>query len=149
MIYDKYSEWQYWMLQNVQLLSSRYGTDGVVLDGQTWHAILIFYYGLPRSWKQRTTRLLIVMPAGSQIFHTPPNRFYIDRGLRTVTGQKPSHYFEDHHFNDMANQDVARFSFHLIEGWNPKVQCNQGTTLLDVIDALYLAMDMAAKEVMR
>ncbi len=147
-MHDTYSDWQYWILQNIQLLSKRYGKDGVVLDGKTWRSILIFYYCLPESWKPRSSRLLIVLPPKSQIFHAPPDRFYMDRSLRTVTGQMPAHYYEEGGFNDLTKQGMARFSFHLKKGWQPKREHLKGTTLIDVIDAFYLALDMAAMEVM-
>ncbi|MCP4603462.1 MAG: hypothetical protein GY847_23580 [Proteobacteria bacterium] len=144
---SRYSDWQYWILQNLALLSKRYGKDGVVLNGKTWRSILIFYYKLPPFWTPRTSRLLIVLPPKSKVFYAPPDRFYLDLGLQTFYGQKPAHYFEIEDFNDMAKHGMARFSFHLKNGWNPRVQCQQGTTLVDVIDALYAGLDSAAKEV--
>jgi len=146
---SNYTDWQYWILQNLALLSKRYGKNGVVLNGQTWQSILIFFYSLPPAWTSMTSRLLIVLPAKSKIFYTPPDRFYLDPGLRTVTGQRPAHYFEDQGFNDLARQGLARFSFHLKKGWKPKTECQQGTTLVDVIDAFYIALDMAAREAMK
>ncbi len=75
---NQYSDWQEWILQNLFFLSKRYGKDNVVLNGKTWRSILILYYKLPPSWKQTTTRLLIVLPEKSKIFYNPPDRFYID-----------------------------------------------------------------------
>lgn len=146
---SKYSDWQYWILQNLALLGKRYGKNGVVLNAKTWRSILIFYYSLPPTWKPRTSRLLIVLPPKSKVFYTPPDRFYLDLGLRTVAGTRPAHYFEDEGFNDMAKHRIARFSFHLTEGWRPKLQCQQGTTLPDVIDALYEGLDIGAREAMK
>lgn len=145
---NRYSDWQYWILQNLTLLGKRYGKDGVVLNGKTWRSILIFHYRLPASWKQRTSRLLIVLPAKSKVFYTPPERYYLDPNLKTRTGVMPAHYFQSEGFNDLARHGLARFSFHLTRGWKPKIQCQQGTTLADVIDALYAGLDSAAKEVM-
>jgi hypothetical protein len=140
--------WQYWILQNLQLLSEIYGKEGVVLNANTWGSILIFSYRLPDTWAQKSSRLLIVLPTKSQIFYSAPDRFYMDAGLRTVSGQKPAHYFESGGFNDMASQGMARFSFHLIKNWKPKINCLQGTTLVDVIEAFYMGLDIAAKETM-
>ena len=146
---NKYSDWQHWIIQNLQLLARRYGKDRVMLNGKTWRSILILYYRLPQTWRRRTSRLLIVLPSESKIFYTPPDRFYMDLGLRTVNGQVPAHYFEGKGYNDMAKHEMARFSFHLNKGWNPKVQCQDGTNLLHIIDGLYKGLDSAARETMQ
>lgn len=145
---SEYSGWQYWILQNLELLSKKYGKEGAVLNAQTWQSILIFYYSLPNTWRQKTSRLLIILPAQSKVFYTPPDRFYLDKGLKTNSGNKPTHYYESHGFNDMDNNGLARFSFHLKKGWEPKLPCEQGTTLLDVLEAFQLALNSAAKEAM-
>lgn len=145
---DKLTDWQYWLLQNLRLLSKRYGKEGVVINGKTWRSILIFHFALPPTWERRTSRLLIVLPEKSQIMYTPPERFYLDWGLLTITGKKPAHYFENNDFNDMAKNRLARFSFHLVEGWNPRQNCLEGTTLVDVMAALYKGLESGAREVM-
>lgn len=142
------TDWQYWMVQNLALLSKKYGRDGVVLNGKTWRSILIFYFALPPSWNRRTTRLLIVLPEKSKLFYAPPDRFYIDVGLRLANGSIPAHYFEGQGFNDLSSQGLARFSFHLTDGWQPALESQNGTNLLHVIDGLYRGMNSAAREVM-
>jgi len=146
---NKYQNWQYWILQNLQLLSRIYGKNNVVLNGKTWQSILIYKYRLPSNWKQNTSRLLIVLPKKSKIFYAPPDRFYLDCNLRTITGKRPGHYFERDSFNDMGKLNMARFSFHLKKGWKPKINCQQGTNLLHVIDGLYKGMDLGAREAMK
>jgi len=49
----------------------------------------------------------------------------------------------------MKKRNMARFSFHLKKGWNPKINCHQGTNLLHIIDGLYKGMDLGAREVMK
>lgn len=146
---NKYQNWQYWILQNLQLLGRIYGKNNVVLNGKTWQSILIYKYRLPPTWEQYSSRLLIVLPGKSKIFYTPPDRFYLDCKLRTITGKRPSHYFENSDFNDMKKQNMARFSFHLKSGWSPKVNCQKGTNLLHVIDGLYKGMNLGARETMK
>ncbi|MBI4057770.1 hypothetical protein HY405_00390 [Candidatus Microgenomates bacterium] len=143
------AEWQYWIIQNIHILSKVYGRNGAILDAKNWQFILIPRFFLPRSWLQSHSRLIIVLPKGPQIFYAPPERFYLDRGLKTTSGEKPTHYFEGSGFNDMSSQNLARFSFHLQKGWNPKLPCTLGTTLIDVLDGLFLGLDAAAKEAMR
>jgi len=89
------------------------------------------------------------LPEKSQVLYTPPERFYLEKGLKTIKGDRPSHYFESHGFNDMASYDLARFSFHLKQGWKPSLQCQEGTNLVDVIEAFYMALDSAARETMQ
>ena len=145
----KYKDWQYWLLQNLQLLAKVYGQKGVMLDSGNWQSILISKYWLPSTWRQASSRLLIILPQKSQIFYTPPDRFYLDLGLRALTGEKPAHYFERGSFNDMARRGMARFSFHLKKGWQPKINCQEGTNLLHVLEGLYKGMDSGAREAMR
>ncbi|MCK5127311.1 MAG: hypothetical protein KAR42_13735 [candidate division Zixibacteria bacterium] len=147
-MFNKYTDWQNWILQNLQLLTKMYGKNNVVLNGKNWQSILIINYPLPSSWKQRATMLLIILPKKSHVFYTAPDRFYIDKGLKTITGKTPGHYFEDDDFNDMSKNNMARFSFHLKTGWKPKIHCNAGTNLSHVIYGLGKGMDKAAREVM-
>ena len=76
---QKLQNWQFWILQNVQLLRNRYGKNNVVFDNTDWQSILIYNYSLPRSWRQLNTSLLIVLPLTTQIFYMPPDRFYIEK----------------------------------------------------------------------
>ena len=144
---QQYADWQYWVLQNVKLLSQAFGQNRIVLNGRNWQSILIFGYLLPDTWKQQKSRLLIVLPPKSQIFYKPPERFYMDWGLRLINGKRPPHYFENDSFNDKKNQKMARFSFHVKENnWNPRINCLDGTNLHQVIQGFYKGLISAAKE---
>jgi len=146
---NKFSDWQYWILQNLQLLSKKYGENRVLLDAKTWQCLLIANFGLPPTWRQTTSQLIIILPEKAQVFCASPDRFYLEKGLRTVTGEKPRHYFESAGFNDMSGSNLARFSFHLKKGWYPKMHCKNGTTLLDILEGLCLGLDSAAREAMK
>ena len=143
-----YNKYQTWILQNLQLLTKMYGKNNVVLNAKNWQSILIRQYPLPSSWRHKTSRLLIVLPSKSSIFLAAPDRFYLNTGLKTTSGVRPGHYFENAAFNDKQNQNWARFSFHLKQGWKPKMQCQNGSNLSHVIHGLYKGMDKAAREVM-
>lgn len=145
----KYTQWQYWILQNLKTLSKIYGRRTVVLDAQTWQSLLILNYSLPSNWKQTHSRLLIVLPQGPQVFYNPPERFYLDKGLRTCNGKTPAHYFEDKGYNDMSDRGMARFSFHLKEGWQPKAKYTGGTTILELLGVFHRGLSSAAEEAMR
>jgi len=140
------SNWQHWILQNVKILGKAFGENRVVLNIKNWQSILIIGYCLPNSWRQRKSRLLIVLPGKSKIFYSPPERFYLDWGLRLINGKSPPHYFEDDTFNDMSNKKMARFSFHVSEGWHPKVNCLEGSNLLHVVQGFYKGLNSAARE---
>ena len=144
-----FTEWQNWILQNLQLLSKRYGKNNVILNAKDWQSIYILNFVLPKNWQKTTTPLLMILPEKSKIFYTPPDRFYFSKGLKTINGKRPKHYFEDDFFNDMSERNLARFSFHLKKGWNPRANCLKGTNLLQVIDGLYKGMEFGAQEAMK
>jgi hypothetical protein len=142
-------QWQQWILHNLTDLSRIYGRNDVVLDAKTWRSILIVSYRLPTNWTPSRSRLLVVLPQGPQIFYSPPNRFYLDKGLRLISGRIPEHYFERGNYNDMSNRGMARFSFHLERGWHPRPEYYGGTTLKDVLRALNRGLSLAAEETMK
>ncbi len=148
-MYQPQTDWECWIVYNLQLLSKRFGRRQVTLDAKTRRSLLIMNYPLPRTWRQRRSRLLIVLPKKGKIFHSAPDRFYLDRGLRTVSGKKPAHYFENRGFNDLSDKGLARFSFHMVKGWHPNRACRGGTTLLDLLAAFDRGLDSAAREVMK
>lgn len=142
-----YKDWQIWLLDNMILLGKIYGKDNVFLNNKDWQSILIRSYSLPNNWQPFSSRLLIVLPKGSQIFYKPPDRFYLNKGLRTITGKVPGHYFELNGFNDLSRKKFARFSFHLRSGWKPAMKCKDGTNLTHVLHGLQKGMKKAAMEV--
>ncbi len=139
---------EHWILQNSRLLSRRFGKYNVAINKKSLQSIKIMSFRLPSNWKQIYTELLIVLPKGSQIFYSPPERFYLNWGLRAINGRVPGHYFENHSFNDLAEKYLARFSFHINEGWNPNMKCEKGVNLLHVLDGLYKGMEAGANEVL-
>lgn len=141
-------DFQHWILQNLYLFCKAFGKSNVVLNTKTWRSILINRFALPYNWRPSYSRLLIILPKGSRIFYNPPDRFYLDKGLRAINGKTPGHYFENAGFNDMAQYNIARFSFHVKQGWNPKIDAENGTNLLHVIKGLKIGLNDAAQGVL-
>lgn len=137
---------QRWFLENVALLSRKFGGNSIVADASCCEYILITRYQLPSNWMQKSSRLLIRFLDINTIFNVPPNNFYLDKGLRTLRGTVPNHYFESGGFNDLGKRGLARFSFHVEKGWFPKLPASQGTTLIDVLSLLNQGMYKAANE---
>ncbi len=145
----KIQNWQYWVLQNIVLLSKRYGKRNIIFNNQNWQSIFIKNYALPYNWRKQTTFLLILLPKSSQILYNPPDRFYIEKNLKAYNGKRPTHYYEDSGFNDLSRHNLARFSFHVEKGWNPNLNSIKGTNLLHVLDGLQKGMYKAAQEVLK
>jgi hypothetical protein len=139
-------DYQKWLLWNLLELAKRYGKDGVALDARTWQTLIVRNFALPSTWSRRFTKLIVVLPPKAEIFFTAPERFYIEKGLRSQTGKDLAHYFEHSGFNDRADAGFARFSFHLTSGWCPELQAGRGSTLKDLLDGLLIGMTVAEKE---
>ena len=122
--------------------------NNVILNIQTWQSLVIKKFPLPENWKQYNSTLMIILPERSQLFYSPPDRFYLDWGLKAINGLTPEHYFENHSFNDFSKHRIARFSFHVQSGWVPAMNCTKGSNLLHVLDGLYKGMYTGAKEVL-
>ncbi len=146
---QKLHNWQYWVIQNVFLLTKRFGKQNVIFNQNNWQSIFIRRFELPVSWSQKYTSLLILLPKSAQILYSPPDRFYIEKKLTAKNGKFPTHYFQEKGFNDLSKHNLARFSFHVNNGWNPNINSIKGTNLLHVLDGLHKGMHRAAQEVLK
>jgi len=137
---------QQWLMENAQLLSDVFGDRQVVLDGSAWSFLIIHGFPLPENWRQTDSDLLIRIPDIATVFSVFPNHFYLPKGLTTIKGTKPAHYFESADYNDLKESGWARFSFHIKSGWQPALPCSEGTTFLDLLEKLHQGMYQAAEE---
>lgn len=134
-----------WLVDNAHWLSNKYGGANVAVDDINGRFVLIRNFLLPCNWLQSESQLLIVFPDIAKIFATEPNHFYLEKGLRNIRGEVPTHYFEDHGYNDLWAQGWARYSFHVIKGWHPRIPCIDGTNLTDVLRAMEQGMYQAGE----
>jgi hypothetical protein len=142
-----YSDSQLWLLWNAGLLARLFGSDRVTIIGDDWRSIEIDDFPLPENWSRENSQLVIRFPKLGTIFSVPPDHFYLDKGLRTKSGNTLRHYYEaDYWFNDRSDSEYARYSFHVDpDTWNPIRRIRAGTTLIDVLDELYISMVGAAE----
>ncbi|MCH9031989.1 MAG: hypothetical protein IIB00_06995 [candidate division Zixibacteria bacterium] len=136
-----------WLAYNANLLSQIFGKSNIQMDITNVAYIRIRDYPLPSNWKQTNTPLLIVFDNPANIFVTAPDRFYINKGLKSICGAKPTHYYENKGFNDLSHLRWARYSFHIGSNWKPSRRLIKGTTLIDVLDALHLSMTQAGDRI--
>ncbi len=132
-----------WFLENNWMLERLFGAERITFEWPEVKYLQISQYPLPTNWMQLHTSLLMVFDNPANIFVHPPDRFYLNRGLRTVHGEIPTHYFEGEGYNDLSNLNWARYSFHIQDNWHPERDVESGSTLLDVLDALHISLTQA------
>jgi hypothetical protein len=141
MYFDPYR----WIDQCLQMIAERYGFDRLDYDRSSYKWFEIFDFPLSEWWLQPSTTLFVKLPPVGNILTYPPDYIYLDQGLRTVSGLKVSHYYENGEFNDMAYEGWARLSLH-IKSWRPSPDVVSGNNLLDVVDLVYHDLDRLAKQ---
>ncbi len=105
------------IIQEALLLAKQFNV--VEYDDEDGRWVHVPQFPLPAGWDRQTTGLLLILPNGYP--HVPPNGFYIDRFLRTCSGGRIDHYFEQEgSYNPFANQGWGWFCVHLNQGiWRP------------------------------
>jgi hypothetical protein len=114
--------------QEALLLARQFGVvDYDEEDGQ-W--VRIPEFPLPEGWGRPVTELLLVLPSGYP--HMPPNGFFIDRHLRTQSGHRIDHCFEERgEYNPYAAKGWAWFCIHLDrQAWRPTGDILHGDNLV-------------------
>jgi hypothetical protein len=114
--------------QEALLLARQFGV--VDYDDEDGRWVHIPRFPLPTGWDRPTTDLLLVLPSGYP--HVPPDGFYIDRFIRTSSGQRVDHYFEERGtYNPYAEKGWGWFCIHLEQGsWCPTGDVLRGDNLL-------------------
>ncbi len=114
--------------QEALLLAQQFGV--VDYDDEDGRWVYILHFPLPAGWDRQTTGLLLVLPGDYP--HVPPDGFYIDRFLRTRSGQRVDHYFEERErYNPYADKGWGWFCIHLHRGaWRPTSDVLHGDNLL-------------------
>jgi len=114
--------------QEALLLARQFGI--VDYDDEDGRWVHIPAFPLPEGWDRRTTGLLLVLPDGYP--HIPPDGFYIDRFLRTRSGRRVSHYFEERSgYNPYVDKGWGWFCIHLDHrAWRPTGDVTSGDNLL-------------------
>lgn len=141
MYFDPYQ----WLDQCIQMIQQEFGYERVSYDQSSFKWLMIKGFPLPKWWRQLSTNLLIILPNTGNIHTYPPDKFYLNKGLRTVNGLVPKHYYEGGGYNDMSSKGWARYSFEL-DSWKPSSDVVSGNTLIDLLAAIYVSLDLLARE---
>jgi hypothetical protein len=129
------------LLAEGELLSFRFPGVRVGVDPQAgtgW--CFIPNFSLPAGWSQSSSNLLIMVPAGYPM--VPPDKFFIERGLRDARGRSVGHYFEEQGgYNPYAGRGWAWFCYHIRSGaWRSTARPLDGDSLLTYANVIYQAL---------
>jgi hypothetical protein len=110
-------------LKEIDLLRKRYGE----LDhGANVEWVIFKSFRLPPGWNRTVTRLLIIVPPGYPM--TPPDNFYVEPGLKLVSGAGVTNYSEP---VSQLGQNWGQFSYHVDSGdWKATADILSGHNLL-------------------
>ena len=98
--------------------------------------IMIPNFPLSSIWNKRSTPLLIIQPGlNGDIFNCCPDNFFCDKGLRYANGDCDSHILESSCWNNYAEKNWARISWH-INHWKPSRDVISGHNLLSILEGL-------------
>lgn len=101
----------------------------VEVDPDEGRWVLIYDFPLPQGYNRPMTHILIRLPPNYPL--TPPDWFYLDRGVRRADG-RPPHYFEDDHIpQELRQKGWAGGCLHIRE-WRPGADPLWGHSLLTV-----------------
>lgn len=126
-------EWHY---LNAQLVQTTFHDKVVLIDHQEFTWLIIREFDLPPGWLPNTSNLLLTFPGVKRSIQTPPDSFYLDKGLRHENGCIPEHYFEGRFCNEFSDKGYAWFSFH-VQDWKPSTDVVSGDSWLTLIDIVY------------
>jgi hypothetical protein len=119
----------------VYLLRKRFTKVEFDPDGY-W--VCIYDFDLPRGCNKAQSCLLIELDSSYPF--TPPKNCYIDRNIRSSSGEPIDHYFPGSRENKFFAKGWAWLSLHL-DGWKPTANIVQGDNLLKFCDLVYLALE--------
>jgi len=125
----------------VYLLKKRFTRVEFDIDECLW--VCIYDFDLPRGCNKTKSCLLIELD-GSYPF-TPPKNCYVDRNIRTSSGEPIDHYFPGRNGNKFFAKGWAWLSLHL-DSWKPAANIVRGDNLLRFCDLIYLAIGDLVKE---
>ena len=124
--------------QEAMLLAWQFGV--VDYDDEDGRWVHILEFPLPTGWDREKTGLLLMLPDGYP--HVPPNGFYIDRFLRTRSGRRVEHYFEEQGgYNPYAEKGWGWFCIHLgRRAWRPAGDVRRGDNLFKLTALIRAAL---------
>ena len=120
------------IIQEIALLKEKYPN---LVHGQNYDWVVIPDFPLPDGYNRQITKLLFLIP--NTYPHTAPDCFYVETGLRLVSGNMPSNYNEE--MSVPVGGSWGYFSWHP-EIWQPKDDIQSGDNLLSFIKVVNLRL---------
>lgn len=128
-----------WYHDNIELIRAIFPDKFIKYDKGSYTWLYIEDFDLPSGWVPPYSNFLMRMAGLDGGIETAPYGFYVDKGLRTVSGRKPEHYFEGTTVNDLAELNYSYLSIH-IRTWKPSLDVISGHNLATAIDLIYKRM---------
>jgi len=113
------------IIKEIELLRMKYAD---LQHGDNYDWVMIPTFPIPEGWNRKQTKLLFLIP--STYFHTAPDNFYVESGLRLSNGNTPGGYSEGP--GVPVGGAWGCFSWHA-EKWQPVNSIEDGDNLLTFI----------------
>ncbi|MEI9475060.1 MAG: E2/UBC family protein [Deltaproteobacteria bacterium] len=130
-----------WIRAEAYLLTRRFRQVEFDPDDYLW--VHIRDFDLPPGFNKRQSGLLIELDATYPF--TAPKNCFIDRDIRTSSGESIDHYFPESSQNKFFSKGWAWLSLH-IDNWKPNANIIGGDNLLRFCDILYLTLEGLTKQ---
>lgn len=122
-----------WYWRNLRLLAQRWRQCDIKVDEDECTWIHLGRFPLPRNFRQRNTDLLLILAGVRRPITVAPRGFYVDQGLRSLSGRGLDHIFDD---DGPANATgYAWFCLHL-DRWQPSADVVRGDNLVTVTNTI-------------
>lgn len=110
-------------------------------DNLLW--VCVNGFDLPSGLNKRTSDLLIEVPPNYPF--GPPQNFFLDRTVKTLSGNSLGHYYPDRANNKYYDKGWAWFCVH-IKSWKVKADIAASDSLLTAVDLAYLTLQQMASQ---
>lgn len=130
-------EWWYWA--NILLLGEILPQCNIEYDHEDFTWVYLDDFPLPENVKRNTTRLLLVLPGSGRPISVRPNAFYLDKGLKGVSGQPLAHIFNSDAYHGCANLSHQNYAWCclILRRWNPTWDVVSGDNLATIVNTIF------------
>jgi len=130
-----------WMRAEAYLLMKRFGR--VEFDVEHFWWFWVHRFPLPPGFNKEESGLLVELDVTYPF--TAPKNCYLNRNIRSSTGDPIDHYFSGSYHNKFFSKGWAWLSLH-IDGWKPDANIVRGDNLLRYCDLVYLTLEGLARQ---
>lgn len=128
-----------WYWGNVQQLAQLMPNSQINYDTEECTWIYIDRFPMPGNIRQDYSRLLLTLPGFRYPITVPPKAFYLDKGLRGVSGRYLAHVFEQgasHGCEDLSHLGYS-WACLLLDRWRPTYDVVSGDNLAVVTNTIF------------